>query len=81
MEWLEREATGKSKLLRVDYYRASAPRDNHVLLDVTLPIEPSKEEVIQKTTEAIQHLGRAFGGYPFPEVIVQNEVTIFLGQT
>ena len=67
--------------IRDDYYRASAPRDNYVQLDVTLPIEPSKEEVIQKTTEAVQHLGRAFGGYPFPEVIVQNEVTKFLAQT
>jgi hypothetical protein len=66
--------------IRDDYFRASAPRDNHVQLDVTLPIEPSKEEVIQKTTEAVQHLGRAFGGYPFPEVIVQNEVTKHLNQ-
>lgn len=47
--------------IRDDYYRASAPRDKHVQLDVTLPIEPSKEEVIQKTTKAVQHLGRAFG--------------------
>jgi hypothetical protein len=67
--------------IRDDYYRASAPRDNHVQLDVTLPIQPSKEEVIQKTTEAVQDLGRAFGGYPFPEVIAQNEVTKFLAQT
>ncbi len=66
--------------LAMDYYQASACRDNHVQLDVTLPINPSKEEVIQKTTEAIQRLARAFGGYPFPGVIVQNQVTEHLRQ-
>jgi len=66
--------------LRMDYYQAGESRDDQVQLDVTLPINPSKDEVIQKTTEAIQRLARAFGGYRFPETVVQHQVTQQLNQ-
>jgi len=38
-------------------------------------LELSKEEVVQKTIQAIQRVSRAFGGYVFPEATVQNELT------
>jgi hypothetical protein len=66
--------------LRMDYYGAGSCRDNQVQLDVTLPINPSIEEIIQKTTEAIQRLARAFGGYRFPEAVIRDQVTRNLAQ-
>jgi hypothetical protein len=66
--------------MRLDYFAASASRDNGVQLDVILPIKPSIEQLIEKTTEAIQRLTRAFGGYRFPESVVQNQVTRHLAQ-
>jgi hypothetical protein len=58
-----------------DFWSAGECRDEKVHLDLTLSIEASQQEVIQKTTEAIQQLARAFGGYIFPEITVQKEVT------
>jgi hypothetical protein len=64
----------------MDYQLADQCRDNHVQLDVSLPINPSKEEIVQKTTEAIQRLGRAFGGYLYPAQVVQGQLTQVLNQ-
>ncbi len=66
--------------LRMDYYGAGSCRDNQVQLDIALPINPSIEENIQKTTEAIQRLARAFGGYRFPEAVIRDQVTRHLAQ-
>jgi hypothetical protein len=66
--------------LRMDYYGAGSCRDDQVQLDVVLPINPSIEENIQKTTEVIQRLARAFGGYRFPEAVIRDRVTRHLAQ-
>jgi hypothetical protein len=43
-----------------DFYWAKECHTQNVALEITLPIEPSNQEVIQKTAEAIQKLGSAF---------------------
>jgi len=56
-----------------DYYPVRESYDDKVHLELTLPIDPSRQEIIQKTTEAIQQLARAFS-YTFTQVIVQKAV-------
>jgi hypothetical protein len=46
---------------------------SEVHLELTLSIDPSRQEIIQKTTEAIQQLARAFS-YIFSQAIVQKAV-------
>jgi len=56
-----------------DYYSARDSYDDKVHLELTLSIDPSRQEIIQKTTEAIQQLPRAFS-YTFAQMIVQKAV-------
>jgi hypothetical protein len=63
-----------------DFYLAKECRDESVELEITLPIAAAKQEIIQKTTEAIQKLGRAFN-ITIAEQIVANEVTKLLNRT
>jgi hypothetical protein len=60
-----------------DYYGAKECRAENVELEITLPLEPSSQEVIQKTTEAIQKLARAFD-FTIREQVVANEVKQYL---
>lgn len=62
---------------RYSFHWAKECHAGKVELEITLPLEPSNQEVIQKTTEGIQKLGRAFD-YTIPEQIVENEVTEYL---
>ena len=64
-----------------DPWSAQECRDDEVSFDLILLLELSKQEVIQKTIQAIQRVARAFGGYIFPEATVRNEVTKQLNQT
>jgi hypothetical protein len=56
-----------------DYYPARESYDDRVHLELTLSIDPSRQEIIQKTAEAIQQLARAFS-YTFSQAIVQKAV-------
>jgi hypothetical protein len=60
-----------------DFHWAKECHAANVQLEITLPIEPSSQEIIQKTTEAIQKLGRAFD-VTISEQIVANEVKKYL---
>jgi hypothetical protein len=62
------------------YFFAQECRDNDVSVDVIVSLEAPKEVIIQKTTEAIQELGRAFGEYLFPEQVVEKQVNVYLNQ-
>ncbi len=63
-----------------DFYLGKECRDENVELEITLSNTAAKQEVIQKTTEAIQKLGRAFN-ITIAEQIVTNEVTKLLNRT
>jgi hypothetical protein len=56
-----------------DYYPARECYDEEVQLELALSIAPSRQEIIQKATEAIQHLARAFS-YNFTQATVQRAV-------
>jgi len=58
-----------------DFWSAEECQAEEVRVYLTLPIKASEQEVIEKTTEAIQQLARAFGGYTFSQIAVQKEVT------
>jgi TIR domain len=56
------------------FFMTNECRENEVELDLTLPLEPSKEEIIQKTTVAVQSLAKVFGDKIFPVTVVRNEI-------
>jgi hypothetical protein len=61
-----------------DFFWAKPSHDSEVHSEITLLMGAPAVEVIQKTTEAIQKLARSFGGFIFPEAIVQKEVNSLL---
>jgi hypothetical protein len=50
-------------------------QDNEVVLQVSLPIDAPRIEIIQRTTEAIQKLSRRFDAFVFPAQIIEAQVT------
>ena len=59
---------------------AGPSQDREVALQVSLPIDAPRLEIIQRTNDAIQKLCRRFDGYVFPAQVVEKEVTRMMNQ-
>jgi hypothetical protein len=66
--------------VRGGYFFAQECRDKEVSVDLVLPIQAAEQEIILKSTEAIQELARAFGGYLFPREVAERQANAFLIQ-
>jgi hypothetical protein len=72
-----RQLVNRSRFL-MQYHLSSPCRDHQVETNLSLPINPSRDQIIEKTTDVIKRLARAFGGYRFPEITVQTAINLQL---